>query len=444
MPKLAAVTEDHSVRLVARPISAPAQLVWRVSTFGRVTLDRLAVNNRRFPRLVRRLPVPAIEYVETVPGNPELRAIMSRYRECTVPGRVTFLPYGEAAFSRIEDSIGAAQTRIDIQTYIFDNDAYAMEIADLLRERDAAGVDVRIRMDAIGSRRAWTVHAAGAPSPPEGGRLNMIRYLKRRSGILVRREPNVWLSSDHVKFITVDSHTVYFGGMNIGWEYRYQWRDMMSELTGPVVTAFERYFDSAWRRSGWLGEFELLRRLFDEQPAYETRDGDAELYVLVTTPWRHRYFKAVLAAIDAAQHRIYVETPYLWNKKVLYALCRARHRGVDVRALIPMASNVKFARGADRIAANTLLQHKVRVFLYPRMTHNKAMLIDNWAVWGTANKDDFSLHKNIELNLATDHPPVAEALRAIMLDGQDTATELLDPVPVGVWDRLSSKLTDLL
>jgi len=442
--KLAGVTEDHTVRLVTRPISAPAELAWRVRTFGGVSARRARVRYRRFPRLARRLPPPALDPIDVLPANPGVARVIARYGESPVPGHVTFRLGGEAAFPPLEAHLAVATNRIDIQTYIFDNDAYAVAFADLLRARDAAGARVRILLDPLGTRRAWEVHPPGAPEPPHGRRFNVIRHLRRGSAIRVRRTPNVWLSSDHVKFITIDGQFAYLGGMNIGWEYRHEWRDMMSELTGPVVQELEAYFDTAWRRAGWLGEFELLRRLWQRPLVHAGRPGDADLHFLVTTPWRHRYFRAVLDAIDAATHRVYVETPYLWNQQVQLALCKARHRGVDVRVVIPMETNIAMASGADRVAANTLLRHGVRVFLYPGMTHKKATLIDDWALWGSANKDDLSLHKNMELNLATDHAPTVAALEAILLEGQDAATEVLDFIPTGTWDRLASRLADLL
>ena len=442
--KLAGVTEDHTVRLVTRPVSAPAELAWRVRTFGVFSAGRAQVRYRRFPRLARQLPPPALDPFDLVPENPAVARVIARYGESPVPGNVTFRIGGEAVFPPLEAHLAAATNRIDIQTYIFDNDAYALAFADLLRERGAAGTDVRILLDPIGTRNAWTVHPAGAPDPPRGRGFNTVRYLRRGDGVRVRRTPNVWLSSDHVKFITIDGHVAYLGGMNIGWEYRYDWRDMMSELSGPVVRELEAYFDSAWRRAGWLGEFELLSRLWRPPLEHVADPEHADLHFLVTTPWRHRYFQAILASIDAATHRVYVETPYLWNQQIQLALCKARHRGVDVRVVVPMETNVALARGADRMTANTLLRHGVRVFLYPGMTHKKATLIDDWAFWGSANKDDLSLHKNMELNLATDHGPTVAELESILLEGQDTATEVLDFIPTGTWDRLSRRLTNLL
>ena len=442
--KLAHVAEDHTVRLVSRPITAPAELVWRFGIFGNETITRLDVRFRRFPALERSTPAELSESTGGIITNQAIATAIQRRSGQGVPGSVVFMVGGEEVFLDMESRIGQATNRINIQTYIFDNDEYAIHFADLLRDRNSHGVDVRVLLDIIGTRRAWAVTHPQAPSPPYGNKYNIIRHLRAGSDIQVRRSHNTWLSSDHVKFTTIDGQYAYLGGMNIGWQYRFVWRDMMTKLTGGIVAELDRHFDAAWGRSGWLSDLALLQSRRARQAAYERREEDAKLFPLVTTPWRKQIYRAMLQAIHHAEQRIYIENPYLWNKQILQALCAARHRGVDVRVVIPLETNIPVARGADRKAANTLLRHQVRVFLYPGMTHKKATIIDNWAVWGSANYDDLSLHKNIELNLATDDAHIVEALTAILLEGQDTSHELLEPLPTKIWDRLSSAMSNLL
>jgi phosphatidylserine/phosphatidylglycerophosphate/cardiolipin synthase-like enzyme len=337
--KLGHVAEEHTIRLVSRPITAPAELVWRVGTFSGETLNRLDVRFRRFPALERRTPADlAIHATNAI--NHAVATAIRRQAGAGVPGTVVFLVGGEEVFSRMESLITQATNRVDIQTYIFDNDIYAIHFADLLRERSQNGVDVRILLDIIGSRRAWATTHPLAPPPPYGEHYNVIRHMQNNTGIRIRRSHNTWLSSDHVKFITIDSEHAFLGGMNIGWQYRYVWRDMMTKLTGGIVMELERHFDAAWGRAGWFSDLALLQSRNERQAAYERRPGDAELFLLVTTPWRKQIYTAMLQSIRQAEQRIYIENPYLWNKQVLQALCEARHRGVDVRVVIPLETNI--------------------------------------------------------------------------------------------------------
>ncbi|MFU8781186.1 MAG: phospholipase D-like domain-containing protein [Kiritimatiellia bacterium] len=440
--KFGHVAEDHTVRLISRPISAPAELAWRVRTFGGETINRLDIRFRRFPSLERSIPAELVTATNIV--NLAVAAAIQRQAGQGVPGTVRFLVGGEEVFTLLEAHIANATNRIDIQTYIFDNDSYAIHFADLLRKRSTHGASVRVLLDIIGTRRAWDVTHPLAPPTPYGDQYNIIRHLRKNTNIQVRRSHNTWLSSDHVKFITIDRQYAFLGGMNIGWQYRHLWRDMMAILTGGIVQELENHFDAAWGRAGWFSDLALLRTRRKRQAAYERRTQDAEIFPLVTTPWRKQIYRAMLQSINAAEQRIYIENPYLWNKQILQALCAARHRGVDVRVVIPLETNIALARGADRKAANTLIKHKVRVFLYPGMTHKKATIIDNWAIWGSANFDDLSLHKNIELNLATENPGIVGELETILVQGQDTSHELLEPLPTRIWDNISSAITNLL
>jgi cardiolipin synthase len=62
------------------------------------------------------------------------------------------------------------------------------------------------------------------------------------------------------------------------------------------------------------------------------------------------------------------------------------------------------------VAANLMLKAGVRVYMYSGFTHAKALVVDGWAIVGTANLDRLSLRVNQEVNLATSHPPAVEAL----------------------------------
>jgi cardiolipin synthase len=59
------------------------------------------------------------------------------------------------------------------------------------------------------------------------------------------------------------------------------------------------------------------------------------------------------------------------------------------------------------MTANTLLKGGVRVYLYPAMTHVKAMAVDGTMVYmGTGNYDDLSLRNNRELSLTVRGPEI--------------------------------------
>ena len=438
---LGPLAEDHTVGLISRPVSAPVELLWRATTLGCETAGRLHVNHIKFPRL-EKVPTHAVRADRA--GMPEsiMRDWLEKTSTACAHGNLTLLINGDRFFPRLETALSRATNQIDIQVYIFDNDDVAVRLADLLRSK-STDVSIRILVDGLGSRRAWAIQApsAGSAAQPDIG--NMARYLSRGSNIQLRRWRNLWLSSGHTKMMIVDGSTAFIGGMNIGREYRYDWRDAMVEIDGPLVAELQRSFVRAWDWSRWSSDLSLLSCAQSSADKPGSNEG-ARCYVLKTSPFKRQIYRTQLLAARSATHHIYVESPYLWNDKFIYALCEARRRGVDVRVTVPN-TGLALAMGAQNIALNTLLRHGVRVFLFPGKTHVKAAVFDGWACFGSANLDDLSLHKNNELSIFTaDQDFVREFEHELLLKGQDLSLEITDPMPSGWWDVLFEGIADFL
>ncbi|MBI3985365.1 MAG: phosphatidylserine/phosphatidylglycerophosphate/cardiolipin synthase family protein [Lentisphaerae bacterium] len=436
------IVEDHTVGLVSRPISGPVELLWRVKTISAETAERVGFQYVRFPRLEAK-PIPSLATDRSMMSHDRLRKWLKWKGRPCVQGRLSLLLDGDEYFQRLEDVLADARSSIRIQTFIFDNDDVALEVAELLK-RKSRDLSVRILADGIGSRRAWEIRAPSADAVPQPGIANMFDYLQQDSAIELKRGRNLWLSTDHSKVILVDDRLAFFGGMNIGREYRYDWRDMMVEVEGPLVREFKRQFEWSWNRTRLFADFFLVVDRLRRHTISKGAEG-GEYWILLTTPFRRQIFDAQLKAIRLARHHVYVENPYLWNQNMLYRLCEARKRGVDVRVTIPLHVNIPIGGGANRVALNTLLRHGVRVFLYPGMTHVKAAVFDGWACFGTANFDDLSLHKNVEMDLMTDEAGFAGSLEAeLLLDGQDSSYEIKTPLSLEMWDELCKSLANFL
>lgn len=303
-------------------------------------------------------------------------------------------------------------------------------------------MELRVLYDALGTRGAWKVDAKSLPDGCTCGVEDMIRYLKKDSSIQLRRSSHILFSSEHSKYYLIDNRIAYFGGMNIGREYRYDWRDAMFALTGPVVDALADRFDVAWILA--KGDALTLLKMPPRKLSSAT-DETCDLYLVGTTPFAHHIYKGQLRAIKKAKKRIYIENPYLWNQPILYQLCAARKRGVDVRVTIPSHVNHGIGMGANKKAINRLLKHGVRVFIYPGMTHVKAALYDEWVCFGSANFDDLSMHKNYELNLFTDNPDVVRQVREELLEnGQHLSKEIVEAERLNLADFFSARVAQYL
>ena len=136
---------------------------------------------------------------------------------------------------------------------------------------------------------------------------------------------------------------------------------------------------------------------------------------------------------------------YFTDDALLYELVRARRRGVDVRVIMPLVTDRGPITRNNALAANVMLEHGIRVFIYPGMSHVKAAVFDGWACLGSANWDKWSLAINKELNLATSEPALVEPLLARVFKVDFAASpELTEPFPERWSDYLLEVIGDYL
>jgi cardiolipin synthase len=357
-------------------------------------------------------------------------------------GRLTYRVDGAGFFPRLIDLIGSASDSVWLRMYIFDNDDYATEIATLLKRR-SADVDVRVLVDSLGTLGAGMANAPSHP-PDHAPESSITRYLEQDSGVQVRSVANIWFAGDHTKTILIDTEVAFLGGMNIGREYRYDWHDLMVEIEGPIVTDIGNHFLKAWAASGFLGDLQQLVHRKRLQPA-TAGAADYPLRLLRTRPGNSQILRAQIAATREARHHIYLENPYITSDAILFELVKARRRGVDVRVILPYRTDSGLITRSNALAANMLLRHGIRVYIYPGMSHLKAAVYDGWACLGSANLDRLSLRTNHEMNLATSHPAAVDDLLAqVFLVDMEKSVELQEPLPGNWSDYLAELLADSL
>jgi cardiolipin synthase len=428
---------DHVRGVFSQPVSSVMRLFTLV---GGTTVDMVQPSTLG---LFGDRPVPPLGQAE---AGMDLAAWEAQLDDLTgrtaSAGRLEYLVDGATFFPRLIDRIGTARESVWLRVYIFDNDDYATGIADLLRRR-AQDVEVRVLVDGLGTLGAGMASSPSLPHDhvPEP---SITRYLAQGSRVKVRSVANVWLAGDHTKTILVDGETAFLGGMNIGREYRYDWHDLMVEVSGPVVGEIGASFRRAWSDAGWFGD---LRRFFARDQAEPLPAGpdDYPVRLLYTRPTEAQILRAQIAATRRARQRIYLENPYLTSDAMIYELVQARRRGVDVRVILPYRTDSGLITRSNALAANTMLRHGIRVYIYPGMSHLKAAVYDGWACLGSANLDRLSLRANREMNLATSHAPAVDGLlqQVFTLD-MVRAVELEEPLPADWSHYLAELLADYL
>ena len=358
-------------------------------------------------------------------------------------GRIEFLVDGDEYFGRLMEAIQNAEKSIDIRTFIFDNDDFAVAMADTLKER-AEDVRVRVMIDSVGNLLATQADPDSLPDDHEPP-LSMNAYMEQASDVKVRQFANPWIiTSDHTKTTIIDEKIAFVGGMNIGREYRYDWHDMMMEVTGPVVDQMQFESDKAWARNGLLGDLANAFRFVQGKKKHADRDG-YPVRILQTRNFDSDIHKAQIAAIQNAQSHIIIENAYFSDDRTIYELAKARRRGVDVRVIIPSAGNHGALNASNKVTVNTLLEHGIRVYEYPGMSHIKAAVYDGWICVGSANFDKLSLKVNKELNLATSHPEAVNALLdQVFIPDLTASREITAPIDVTMTAKLAEIAVDEL
>jgi cardiolipin synthase A/B len=320
--------------------------------------------------------------------------------------RLEHHPDSPRALDAMLAGIAAARHWVHFENYIIRDDATGRRFADALAERARHGVRVRVLYDALGSfgtgYRFWR-------------RLRQAGVEVRAFHPLLTLRPFELLARDHRKLLVTDGSWAMTGGLCIGNEWagdparhRQPWRDTMVAVCGPAAAALDGAFARIWRRTGPpLPPDEL-----DADPA---PCGESTVRVVEGVPGLARVYRTVeLLAANAAE-RLWITDAYLIPPTPLYAtLVDAAQGGVDVRLLVPGASDLPVLRNFTRVGYRDLLRAGVRVFEYEGpMVHAKTMLVDRrWARVGSTNLNVSSLLTNYELDLAAECEHLTEQLAA--------------------------------
>ena len=431
----ALLLQGHGLALLKNPVSSVARL-------GDLGVETLA----RFLRMP--LPKPgknALPPFTNAPGMDltEWEAWLDRWtgtrRE---EGSMALLIDGDRFFNRLSQAIAEATNHIHFEVYIFEKDDVALAVADQLKERSRQ-IPVQVILDDMGSIAAGITPPA-TPMPQDFmAPASILSYLRQDCRVQARPFLNPWFSADHSKVLLIDGASAWLGGMNLGRKYRYEWHDLMVEVHGPVVASFEDRFRRHWAHAGPLGDLAYAAALLSSPTEDRTAPaGSAGPWMQVRrlptrTAWKP-FAAAVLESLRQARSYIYVENPYLFDKRVIAGLVRARRRGVDVRVVLPRVNDLKAGGRSNLVNANYLLEQGVRVYFYPGMTHVKALLVDGWSCLGSANLNHLSLRINQEQNIATSDPAFAAGLKRELFE-EDFARsfELKEPVSLEWMDVLA-------
>ena len=332
-----------------------------------------------------------------------------------LPGnRVELLVDGPATFAAMAAAICAARTRIDMESYEFDDGAGA-QFASLLLAARSRGVAVNLIYDAWG---ALDTQAALFERLRAGG-VQVLEYNPMRPNSRVPVDVN---RRDHRKLLCVDGQVCITGGVNISKVYQnapaprgteaedQAWRDTDVRIEGPVAAQFEHFYLETWRAQQGPA--------LAEPPPAEVAVGDMLVQAIDGAPndGQPLIYRTLLANIKLARHSVhlttgfFVPTPDLSN-----ALAAAARRGVDVQLIVPGQSGSQQAVWAGRANYGPLLEAGVRIHeRQGRVLHAKTAVIDGaWSAVGSSNLDWRSAIWNNEIDAIVLGPAFGGQMEAL-------------------------------
>lgn len=356
-------------------------------------------------------PVTANTEAATVePACARFAAISALQRRPFRSGhRLRLLIDGEGTFAAMLAAMAAAEHCLLVQFFVIHDDALGRRLQQVLLQRAAAGVQVCVLFDGVGS------HALPR------------RYVQalREGGVAIHRFATHRLRNrfqlnfrNHRKIVVVDGARGFVGGLNAGDEYLGRkpplapWRDTMLELCGPAVADLQQVFADDWQ---WItGQLPpLLDAPHDE--------GRASALVVAAGPADRLETGSLFftAAIHAARRRLWLSTPYFVpDHAVRAALQLAVLRGVDVRVLIPSRPDHHTVFLASTLHAYHAVRAGIGMFRYqPGFLHQKAVLVDDHtAAIGSMNLDSRSFRLNFEITALAVDEAFAADVEAMLRD----------------------------
>ncbi|MEX2221240.1 MAG: phospholipase D-like domain-containing protein [Candidatus Rokuibacteriota bacterium] len=319
------------------------------------------------------------------------------------------------------EAIGAARRTVHFESYIIHDDETGREFARALEARARAGVRVRVIYDWLGgvgktSRRFWRdLRAAGVEvrcfNPP------------RLTSVIT------WPSRDHRKMLAVDGQVAFVTGLCVGRHWVGDpargvepWRDTGIAIRGPAVADLERAFARMWALAGPpIPTAEL--------PPAESLAvaGDIAVRVIASMPGTAELYRLDLLIAASARRTLWLTDAYFVGTTAYVQALRAAARdGVDVRLLVPGATDIWILRGLSRAGYRPLLEAGVRVYEWNgSMLHAKTAVADgSWARVGSTNLNLQSWIGNWELDVAVEHEGFARQMEDMYLDDLGGATEI--------------------
>lgn len=344
---------------------------------------------------------------------------------------------GEVMHPHILEDLKKAEKFIFLEYFIIEEGIFWNSILDILKEKAAKGVEVRVVYDDIGCMLTLP-----------GDYYKTLRSYGIKAVCFSRlkgQANNEFNNRSHRKILVIDGKVGYTGGVNLADEYINQkelfgrWKDVGIRLEGEAVAQLTSIF---------LVDYELNVKGPVSEFAPYFKDGISEKnkgYIIPFGDGPEPMFKRrvtqtmIMNMLNQAQDYVYMMSPYLIiDNELCEAMENAAMRGIDVRIVTPHIPDKEIVFMMTRSYYKRLTEAGVKIYEFEAgFVHAKVYLSDDkYGMVGTSNLDYRSLVHNFENNVwMYNH----EVLHQIRKDIERTMSESLSMNEGLIKDTLSKK-----
>ena len=315
-----------------------------------------------------------------------------------------------AGWERLLSELEAAERFIFMEYFIVNPGTMWDPVLEILKKKAAAGLDVRLIYDDVGSISHVPRHYH---RELESYGIKCVAFNPYRPIYAV-----VMNHRDHRKITVIDGNVGYTGGVNFSDEYigatvRFgEWKDNVVRLEGEAVRSMTLLFLEMWNANRPTDTLESAKTFMPDParsaaircPGLVQPYGDSPVDNEILAE------NVYLNVINQATQYLYIYSPYLViDYEMTRALSLAARRGVDVRLVVPAIPDKKIVYALTRSYFPELIENGVKVYKFtPGFVHSKAFVADDrQAVVGSVNLDYRSLTLHFEnACMFVDHPVI--------------------------------------
>ncbi len=339
----------------------------------------------------------------------------------------------EEAWGAMYQAISGAKKSIYWELYIFLDDEAGNPFFDLLEKKAGEGVDVKLIVDSVGSfwlsrKRTQALKKAGVD----------IRFFHERKN----RYRGLWkklITRTHRKVLVVDEKIGLIGGVNIRKKMK-DWQDINIRISGKAVHSLLRSFAKLYIICG--GDRKDVRHLLKYK--FRVEHDEIDFFFDDAHDKRSNIRKKYSEALLKARERVILFSPYYFpDKKFLYALWKARKRGVKVDLLVPFRTDIRIAQYVAYASFAVLQKLGVNIHLSDNMMHGKGVIVDDdYAMIGSSNLDQTSFYDNYEASVGLKNKRVVKKLKGTLLHWIKISKKLEDTdwVKRGRWQKFKERV----